>query len=34
LKNIKNPTERAKKAAQELETSLLDIMDKARKGDL
>ena len=34
LKSIKNPTERAKKAAQELETILLEIMDKARKGDL
>jgi uncharacterized protein (DUF302 family) len=33
LKSIKNPTERAKKSAQELETSLLEIMDKARKGD-
>jgi uncharacterized protein (DUF302 family) len=34
LKNIRQPTERAKKAAQELETTLLEIMDKARKGDL
>ena len=34
LKSIKNPTPRAQKAAQELETTLLDIMDKARKGDL
>lgn len=34
LKSIKNPTLRAQKAAQELETTLLDIMDKARKGDL
>lgn len=34
LKSIKHPTERAKKAAQELETALLEIMDKARKGDL
>lgn len=33
LKSIKNPTERAKKSAQELETFLLEIMDKARKGD-
>jgi uncharacterized protein (DUF302 family) len=33
LKSIKNPTERAKKSAQELETTLLQIMDKARKGD-
>lgn len=34
LKSIKNPTERAKKAAQELETTLLEIMDKARHGDI
>lgn len=34
LKSIKNPTPRAQKAAQELETTLLEIMDKARKGDL
>ncbi|ACT47918.1 DUF302 domain-containing protein [Methylotenera mobilis] len=33
LKNIKHPTERAKKSAQELETKLLEIMDRARKGD-
>lgn len=33
LKSIKNPSERAKKSAQELETSLLELMDKARKGD-
>ncbi|MFZ3088363.1 MAG: DUF302 domain-containing protein [Methylotenera sp.] len=33
LKSIKNPTERAKKSAQELETTLLEIMDKARRGD-
>lgn len=33
LKSIKNPTERARKSAQELETTLLQIMDKARKGD-
>ncbi len=33
LKSIKNPTDRAKKSAQELETILLEIMDKARKGD-
>ncbi len=33
LKSIKNPTVRAKKSAQELETILLEIMDKARKGD-
>lgn len=34
LKSIKNPTVRAQKAAQELETTLLEIMDKASKGDL
>jgi len=33
LKSIKKPTERAKKSAQELETTLLEIMDRARKGD-
>ncbi len=33
LKSIKNPSERAKKSAQELETALLKIMDKARRGD-
>lgn len=33
LKSIKNPTERARKSAQELETTLLEIIDKARKGD-
>ena len=33
LKSIKNPSERAKKSAQELETVLLEMMDKARKGD-
>lgn len=33
LKSIKNPTERARMSAQELETKLLEIMDKARKGD-
>lgn len=33
LRSIKNPTERAKRSAQELETTLLEIMDKARKGD-
>ena len=33
LKSIKNPTERAKKSAQELETALLEMMDRARKGD-
>lgn len=34
LKSIKNPTPRAQKAAQALETTLLEIMDKASKGDL
>lgn len=34
LKSIKNPTVRAQKAAQELETILLEIMDKASKGDI
>ena len=34
LKSIKNPSLRAQKASQELETNLLEIMDKARKGDL
>ncbi|WP_047549101.1 DUF302 domain-containing protein [Methylotenera sp. G11] len=33
LKSIKNPTARAQKSAQELETVLLEIMDRARKGD-
>ncbi len=34
LKSIKNPTPRAQKAAQELETTLLNILYKASKGDL
>jgi len=34
LKSIKNPTERAQKAAQALEDALIKIMDKARKGDI
>ena len=34
LKSIKNPTERAQKAAQELEDSLIEIMDKARRGEI
>ena len=34
LKSIKNPTERAKKAAQELEDTLIEIMKKASKGDI
>lgn len=33
LKSIKNPTERAQKSAQELETSLLEIIYRASKGD-
>jgi len=34
LKNIKNPTERAKKAAQQLENALILLMSKARNGDI
>ena len=34
LKSIKNPTPRAQKAAQELENTLLEIIDKASKGDI
>jgi len=34
LKSIKNPTLRAQKAAQELETTLLEIIYKASKGDI
>ena len=34
LNSIKNPTERAKKSAQELEDALILLMSKARKGDL
>lgn len=34
LKSIKNPTQRAQKAAQELENTLLEIIDKASKGDI
>jgi len=34
LKSIKNPTPRAQKAAQELENTLIEIIDKARKGDI
>lgn len=33
LKSIRQPTERAKKAAQQLEATLIDIMQKASKGD-
>lgn len=34
LKSIKNPTERAKKSAQELEVALIKLIDKARKGEI
>jgi uncharacterized protein (DUF302 family) len=34
LKYIKNPTDRAIKAAQQLEDTLIWIMDKARRGDI
>jgi uncharacterized protein (DUF302 family) len=34
LKSVKNPTARAKKAAQSLEDGLIQILDKARKGDI
>ena len=34
LKSIKNPTERAKRSAQELEDALIKLVDKARKGDI
>ena len=34
LKSIKNPTERAKKSAQELESAMILLMSKARKGDI
>lgn len=33
LKSIKNPTERAQKSAQQLEDALIQLIDKARKGD-
>lgn len=33
LKSIRNPTLRAQKAAQELEDSLISIIEKARKGE-
>jgi len=33
LKSIKNPTERAKKSAQQLEDALIDLMHRASKGD-
>ncbi len=34
LQSIKNPTERAKKAAQQLEDALILLMSKARNGDI
>jgi uncharacterized protein (DUF302 family) len=34
LKYIKNPSERAKKAAQQLEDTLISILGKARNGEL
>ena len=34
LKSIKNPTIRAQKSAKELENTLIQIIDKARKGDI
>lgn len=34
LKSIKKPTERARKAAQELENTLIEIMIKASRGDI
>jgi uncharacterized protein (DUF302 family) len=34
LKNIKNPTDRAIKSAQQLEDALILLVDKARKGDI
>jgi uncharacterized protein (DUF302 family) len=34
LKSIKNPTDRARRAAQALEDTLIDIMQKASRGDI
>ncbi len=34
LKSIKNPTERAKKSAEELESALIQIISKASKGEI
>jgi uncharacterized protein (DUF302 family) len=34
LKHIKNPTPRAIKAAQQLEDALIQLVEKARKGDI
>lgn len=33
LQSVKRPTERAKKSAQELEDALIQLMEKARRGD-
>lgn len=33
LKSIKNPTERAQRAAKELEDAMIDLMQKASEGD-
>jgi uncharacterized protein (DUF302 family) len=34
LQSIKNPTERAQKSAQQLEDALIQLLEKARKGDI
>ena len=34
LKSIKNPTSRAQKSAQELEDALIQLMEKASRGDI
>jgi uncharacterized protein (DUF302 family) len=34
LRSIKNPTERAQKSAQQLEDALIQLIDKARKGEI
>jgi len=34
LKSVRNPTERAKKSALELENALIKLIDKARKGEI
>ena len=34
LKSIRNPTPRAQKSAQELEDALIQLMDKASRGDI
>lgn len=34
LKSIKNPTERAKKSAQELENGLIKLIEKASRGEI